>query len=276
MTNTKKTAVILDGQAIAFQLKANLRQEISELGTSPGLAAILVGNNEASKLYLKLKEKASQEVGIIFHKYLCNSDCCQQIDEAGLLEMISFLNQDKNTNGIIVQLPLPAEFNQDKIIKAIRPAKDVDGFNGGPVIPPTVAAVIELLRATGETLNNKKTLIIGKTDIFTHGLEKYLASELNIKNTTINNAIPADSATYDVIIIALGQAHALQKNQVKPGAIIIDIGINKKNGETVGDVDPAVAEVAGYLSPVPGGVGPLTVACLLRNTLELHKRQNNL
>jgi methylenetetrahydrofolate dehydrogenase (NADP+) / methenyltetrahydrofolate cyclohydrolase len=272
VSKTKKTATILDGKAIAEELKIELKKDIDASGLTPGLAAILIGDNSSSRLYIKLKEKAAAQVGINFHKYLCNSECYQDIDEHELGEMINFLNQDHSTHGIIIQIPLPKEFNQDKVLKLINPKKDVDGFNGGAIIPPTIAAVIELLRATGENLNDKKTLVIGNSDIFINGLEKYLKTELNIADITTEKTIPNDSADYDTIIIALGQAHALKKEQVKAGAVVIDIGINQLDGQTVGDVDPAVAEVAGFLSPVPGGVGPLTVACLLRNTFELAKK----
>lgn len=264
-------ATILDGKAIAEQLKIELKKDIDASGLTPGLAAILIGDDPASRLYIKLKEKAAAQVGISFHKYLCNSECYQDIDEHELGEMINFLNQDASTHGIIVQLPLPEGFDQDKIVKLIDPKKDVDGFNGGAVIPPTIAAVIELLKATGEKLSDKKTLIIGKSDIFINGLEKYLKTKSGITDIVAEKTIPNDSVDYDIIVIALGQARALQKNQVKAGAIVIDIGINQLDGQTVGDVDPSVAEVAGFLSPVPGGVGPLTVACLLRNTFELAK-----
>lgn len=275
MPKTEKSAVILDGKTLAGQIKNSLKKEIAELGIAPGLAVILIGDDEASKLYIKLKEKAAAEIGIIFNKYLCNSECYQDIDEPELAEMINFLNNDRQVNGIIVQLPLPKDFSQDKIIRLIDPQKDADGFNGGEVIPPTIAAVMELLKATGENLSSKKTLIIGNSDIFTDGLEKFLRQELAINKCEVSTAgIPDDSADYDIIIIALGQAHALRKNQVKAGAIVIDVGINKQDGKTVGDVDPAVAETAGYLSPVPGGVGPLTVACLLRNTFLLAKKNS--
>jgi len=263
------TAKILDGKALAEQMRLKIKKEIDATGIKPGLAAILVGDNEASRLYISRKEKAAIETGIIFSKYLCNSECYPFIDEYELLEMITFLNHDPAINGIIVQLPLPKDFDQDKIIKAIDPAKDVDGFNGGKIIPPTISAVIGLLKSTEEKLDDKKTLVIGKSDIFTKGLENYLSTELKLKKIKISPAIPANCNDYDIVIIALGQAHALKKEQVKLGAIIIDIGINKLNAQTVGDVDPAVTEIAGYLSPVPGGVGPLTVACLLRNTLSL-------
>lgn len=271
--STKKTAIILDGKKLAEEILLQLQTKITNDGLKPGLAAILIGDDSASEIYVRLKEKAAQKIGINFHKYLSNKSCYQEIDEYELKEMLQFLNQDPATDGIVLQLPLPKRFNQTEIIKLISPKKDVDGFNGGAIIPPTVASTIELLKAVNMDLSDKKTLIIAKSDIFTNGMEQWLNSELKIKNIKQETFIPTDSNTYDILIIALGKPLILKKEQVKKSAIVIDIGINKLNDKTVGDVDSEVAKVAGYLSPVPGGVGPLTVACLLRNTVELH--QNN-
>ncbi|MFA5020553.1 MAG: bifunctional 5,10-methylenetetrahydrofolate dehydrogenase/5,10-methenyltetrahydrofolate cyclohydrolase [Patescibacteria group bacterium] len=264
-----KNAIILDGKTIADRILLDLRKKILENSRAPGLAAILIGKDPASEIYVRLKEKAAEKTGILFCKYLADNEIYADIDEFELSELIKFLNKDPQIDGIILQLPLPEGFNQSKMVKLIDPKKDADGFNGGKIIPPTIAAIMELLKATGENLVGKKTLIIGKSDIFTKGLEKYLTKE----KITINNSVPPDSAGFDIIIIALGQAGVLKKNQVKPGAIIIDVGINRVGGKTVGDVDPAVAEAAGYLSPVPGGVGPLTVACLLRNVWDLAEKR---
>lgn len=267
---SKTKAVMLDGKSLAEKIKFELKKEIADSGLNLGLAAILVGDNEASRLYVDLKEKACKEVGITFNKYLCNSECYDDIDETELLEIIDFLNRDKQINGVLVQLPLPEGFDADKVIKKIDPAKDVDGFINNKVTPPTIAAIIELLKATGENLSDKSTLMIGNSDIFINNLESHLA-KLGIKEIKKEKAIPINCADYDIIIIALGQAHVLKKENIKDDAIIIDVGINKLDGKTVGDVDPEVADKAGFLSPVPGGVGPLTVACLLHNVLELTK-----
>lgn len=271
MSNAK----ILDGKILADQILLDLRKKILETGITPGLAVILIGDNPASQMYVRLKEKAAEKVGLRFSKYLANSQCYSDIDEYELTELINFLNQDPEINGVLLQLPLPEGFDQNKIIKLIDPRKDADGFSGGQVVPPTIAAVLELLRATNEKMPGKKTLILGKSDIFTVGLEKYLEKYLKIKEIKIENSIPANSRLYDIIIVALGKAKILKKKDVQAGAIVIDVGINKVGNKTVGDVDPAVAEVAGYLSPVPGGVGPLTVACLLKNVWELSKKQKN-
>lgn len=273
------TAKILNGKIIAEEIKKDLHQKITKAKRRPGLATILVGDDPASALYVKLKEKACHDVGIDFHKYICNLDCFSDISEKELLEMVKFLNKDKEVNGILIQLPLPKTFHTQKIINAIDPKKDVDGFHpkNKTILPPTVGAVIELLKsvpeikkATPKKRAEMKTLVVIKSDVFTARLKKHL-SEFGLVNVIQKTSIPKNSKDFDIIIIGIGQAASLKKPMVKNGAIVIDIGINKKKNQTVGDVDPKVAEVAGYLSPVPGGVGPLTVACLLRNVFEMSK-----
>lgn len=264
-------ARVLDGESLAAAIERDIAAAIRIQSRHPGLAAILVGDNAASSLYVKLKEKAAQRLGIAFHSYIST---VQPSIEAGIAQvrtLIEFLNNDPAVDAIILQLPLPSGYPTDELIALIDPAKDVDGFLPGvsEIIPPTIAAVGELLRATGEHLMDRRTLLIGNSDIFLRGLRNYLQDTFGIRDVVETHDIPADCAAYDTVVIALGRAHALTKQMVKADAIVIDVGINKLDGRTVGDVDPAVAEVAGYLSPVPGGVGPLTVACLMRNTYEL-------
>jgi len=267
------SAVVLNGQELADKIKSDLAKQIFDLDKKPSLAAILVGDNEASKTYVKLKEKACQEVGINFHNYLGPDN----LDEKELIELIDFLNKDNDVDGILLQLPLPDGYETQKIIDLIAKDKDVDGFfsNGEKdrVVPPTISAIMELLKVTGEDLKAKKTLVIAKCDIYTSKMDKYL-SALGIADVVTSNKIPENSANYDIIIMALGQAKSLKKEMVKSGAIVIDVGINKLDGQVVGDVDDSVMDVAGFVSPVPGGVGPLTVASLLKNTLELNLKRN--
>lgn len=271
MTTKDNGAKLLNGQELADKIKSDLAKEIFELEKKPGLAAILVGDNEASALYVKLKEKSCHQVGINFHKYFCPDN----ISEKELSELIEFLNNDQDVDGILLQLPLPEGYETQKILDLISQDKDVDGFfsNGekNKTVPPTISAIIELLKSTEEDLKNKKTLVIAKCDIYTGKMDKYL-SALGITDVVTSETIPKNSSDYDIIIIALGQAKSLKKEMVKDGAIIIDVGINKIDGQVVGDVDESVMEVAAFVSPVPGGVGPLTVACLLRNTLEISKK----
>lgn len=268
MTKNIYKAQLLDGRELANKIKSDLAKSIFELEAKPGLAAILVGDNEASTTYVKLKEKACHEVGIVFHNYLCPDN----IGEDKLIELINFLNKDSEVDGILLQLPLPKIYKSQKIIDTIFATKDVDGFfsagKKNQVTPPTIAAICELLTATGEQLKDKKTLVIAKSDVYTDKMDKYLPS-IGLKNITTDSKIPKNAADYDIIIIALGQAGVLKNNMVKTGAIVIDVGINKIKGQIIGDVDEGVRDVASFVSPVPGGVGPLTVACLLRNTLEL-------
>ena len=281
----KPTAQLIDGKALAEKILLELKGKIARLKRPPGLAVILIGADPASHLYVKNKKKASQKIGLEFHEYLCNNKCRPNVTEPEILETIDFLNNDPATDGIIVQLPLPKEFNTEKIINRILPAKDVDGFHplnqkkilaGNPlVIPPVIGAVNAALQATGENLAGKTAVIIAKNPVFSEPLKKDLTRQgLRVKITS-----PADenlnqkTRAADLIVAALGQKHFLKKAMVKPDAIIIDIGTNLSGkNKWSGDVDPKVAEVAGWLTPVPGGIGPLTVAYLLKNTFELAKR----
>ena len=267
-------AKILNGQELADNLKSDLAKKILALAKKPGLAADLVGDNEASATYIKLKEKACQAVGINFHKYLCPQD----IGQEKLIDLINFLNADKDVNGILLQLPLPDDYQTQTILDIIDKGKDVDAFfsegEKDKVVPPTISAIRELLKATEENLKNKKTLVIAKCDIYTDKMKKYLA-ELGLNNIATDSDLPKNSNDYDIIIIALGQAKSLKKDMVKDGAIVIDVGINKIDGQIVGDVDGGVKDKAAFVSPVPGGVGPLTVACLLKNVYELAAKKQS-
>ncbi len=277
----KKQAIILDGQKLAKKIKLDLAKKINHQSERPDLAVIMVGDNQASELYLKLKEKACQEIGVNCHKYLANQKCYPNISREELLKLINFLNQDREVDGILVQLPLPKKYDRQEIIKAINPAKDVDGFHPqnrrSEIIPPTVAAVIELLKATGQRLSNKKTAVVGKSEVFLKGIAAELKNRLKIKTVVeipaeIKN--PENLTDYDIVVTALGRPHWLKKSAIKQGATVIDIGIAKKQERTTGDAAPEIAAKAGFLSPVPGGVGPLTVACLLRNVWLLQQKKS--
>jgi len=271
----KKTAVLLDGKKLAEEIKHDLAKKIRASGRHPGLAAILIGEDPASALYVGLKEKACLEVGIDFHKYLCNQACYPAVDEKQIIEMIGFLNHDPQVDGVLLQLPLPAEFNTEKIIASIDPKKDADNLSGkNPNInSPLTDAILELLKAVPDIKEkNRSALLIIKNDEFAEKLTSEI-KKLGLEKIRRAKTIPTDVQNDDLIIIALGQAQALKKSMIRPGAIIIDVGINKKGKHVVGDVDPKAAEIAGYQSPVPGGVGPLTVACLLRNTFILSQKK---
>ncbi|MCX6745558.1 MAG: bifunctional 5,10-methylene-tetrahydrofolate dehydrogenase/5,10-methylene-tetrahydrofolate cyclohydrolase [Candidatus Parcubacteria bacterium] len=261
-------AQLIDAKKIADEILLDIKKQVTKLETKPGLAAILIGDNPASKLYLKLKEKACQKVGIDFFSYFLDKNC----PEEKVLEVINFLNNDQAIKGIILQLPLPEKFNQDKLIKAIKPSKDVDGFHPqSKVISPNVLGIIELIKSTKVDLKNKKVIILSNSEIFSQPFKKLLPeSKIEYVNpkSHISDLISHTSKA-DVLIVAIGQAKFIKPNMVKKDSIIIDVGINKVKGKTIGDVDPEVDKVVAFRSPVPGGVGPMTVAMLLQNLLQL-------
>jgi len=279
----KTTAKIIDGKALADKIILELKGKIAQLSRPPGLAVILIGDDPPSHLYVKNKKKAAQKVGLEFHDYLCDQKCCPETTEEKILTMIDFLNNDPAIDGIIVQLPIPKKFNTEKIINQVDPAKDVDGFHPKNSKPPSplIQAVGIALSATEEKLSGKTAVIVAKNPIFSQPLEKSLDKQgLKVETVKPDEKMAEKTKQADVLIVILGQKHFIKKSMVKPNAIVIDIGTNlegpldpargKKNKWT-GDVDPEVTEVASWLTPVPGGIGPLTVAYLLKNTFELAK-----
>ncbi len=273
-------AQIIDGKTIAEKIKADLAQEIFTNFLRPSLAVLLIGDDPASRLYVSLKKKACQQVGIQFHEYLLP----ETISEDKVLESINFLNQDETVDAILVQLPLPKHLNTNVIIEAINPNKDVDGFHPANIkkilagtntfIPGLALGIIKLLEATQENLSGKQAVIIAKNDVFYQPLTKILADK-KISAQLVDPKNP-DLSKYtsqaDILIVAIGQAFFIKANMVKNNAIVIDIGTNKVGETVVGDVDYSdVFEKVGHITPVPGGVGPMTVAMLLYNTVQLHK-----
>lgn len=271
---------ILNGAILANNIKRKTRVRIAKLKYPPGLAVILVGNNPASKLYVKLKEEAAREVGIYVEKITYPANV-QTID---LIEKIEELNANPHIHGILVQLPLPKQ-DTNSVISAIHPYKDVDGFhpenrkallNNQPVlVPPVALAVMRLLQATRRTLQNKTAVIVGNTEIFAEPIIE-LMREAQITATFVTRDTPALSAVIraaDIVVVALGEAGFIKKDMVKEAAIVIDVGTNKVDGKLVGDAAPDLEGHAGFLSKVPGGVGPLTVAYLLTNVLKAMEAQ---
>ena len=271
---------ILDGRALAAQIKSQLKEEVAKLGKIPGLAAVLVGNNEASTLYVGLKEKACQETGIYFEKLVFDAD----IPQKKLIKEIKKLNKRDKIHGILVQIPLPKNLDENAIIAAIDPKKDVDGFHSknlsllqqeNPYIIPGVAlGIFELIKNSGIDLKNKKTALLVNSEIFATPI-KYLLEksgsivEIIIKPTKIKKSV----SMADILIVALGKPKVITETMVKPGAVVIDVGTNKVNGKLVGDVDfENVKNKVLAITPVPGGVGPMTVAMLLFNTIKLVKQ----
>jgi len=260
-------AQLLNGKLLADQILTQVKAKISTLDIQPGLAAILVGDNEASKLYLKLKETACLEAGINFSSYLFPAD----YKEEQIIEAIKFLNVDTDIQGVLVQLPLPEGLDTDKIIGTIDPSKDIDGFQpNSPFTSPTALGIIELLKETKVNLSGKNVTILSNSETFAQPFKKLLPDS-NIQYVNPKSIIHNLSSIIlnsDVLIAAVGQPNYIKPTMIKKGAILIDVGINKVNDKTVGDIDPACDAIASWRSPVPGGVGPMTVAMLLQNLVK--------
>jgi methylenetetrahydrofolate dehydrogenase (NADP+) / methenyltetrahydrofolate cyclohydrolase len=270
---------ILDGKVLAADIQQKIKQEIHKKGLRPGLAIVLVGDDEASKLYVSKKKKASQEVGIDFHEYLLVANTTQE----ELLKTIDFLNKDESVDAILVQLPLPEHFDTDKIITAIDPKKDVDGFHKenikdfladkATITPGLPLGVLRLIEQTKEKLDNKQAVIVSKGKIFSQPMIKILEDrKMKVKLVKPDDKnLKTITSGADVLIVSCGQPFLIKEDMVKDDAIIIDIGTNKiDNNYVVGDVDyTAVFPKVKFITPVPGGVGPMTVAMLLYNTVQL-------
>ena len=273
-------ATVIDGKAFA----ATLRQQVAEgvaivkqQGLTPGLAVVLVGDDAASHVYVNSKKKACAEAGMQSFETLFSST----VTQAELLKEIVRLNNDPAVHGILVQLPLPKQIDTQAIINAIDPAKDVDGFhvvNAGKLmvgqdglVPCTPLGCLLLLRDTLKTLAGKHAVIIGRSNIVGKPMAQLLLKESC--TVTVCHSKTADLAAEvrraDIVVAAIGQPNFVTGDWIKPGATVIDVGINRVDGKLVGDVDYAAAsQMAGAITPVPGGVGPMTIACLLRNTLQ--------
>lgn len=275
-------ATILDGKTFAATIRQKIKDRISALASKPGLAIFLVGDDPASHIYVNLKQKACEEVGIHFEKFLYSND----VSETELIEKIHELNHREDIHGILVQLPLPTQ-NADRVIAAMDPVKDVDGFhpknldalrNGKPTIAPAVAlGILKLIdKALEDHDRNGLQAAIISSDFFGEPLQ-ILLKEQRIASVTVR---PEDSqfkektSMADILIVALGRPNIINGSMIKPGAILIDVGTTKVNGKLVGDIDRAsVEDIAGAISPVPGGVGPMTVAMLLLNVLNAYQKQ---
>ena len=285
MTASKTSAQIIDGNALSAQLRQEVTHRTNALktrGLTPGLAVVLVGDNQASEVYVRNKVKACADSGL--HSVLDRYDA--SMTEAQLLARIDQLNHDDSIHGILVQLPLPAHIDANKVIESISPAKDVDGFHiasagalmvGQPGFwPCTPYGCMKMLESIGFDLRDKHAVVIGRSNI----VGKPMAMMLLQKNATVTichsgtKDLKAMTLQADVIVAAVGKRNVLTADMVKPGAVVIDVGMNRTpEGKLCGDVDYAgVREVAGFITPVPGGVGPMTITMLLVNTLESAER----
>ena len=279
------TAKLIDGNALSRQLRtevANRTAVLKQKGITPGLAVVLVGENPASQVYVRNKVKACQESGL--HSVLEQHPAT--MTEAALLALVDTLNNDQSIHGILVQLPLPAHIDAQKVIEAISPSKDVDGFHvssagalmvGRPGFwPCTPYGCMKMLESIGFDLKGKHAVVIGRSNI----VGKPMALMLLQKNATVTvchsatKDLKAMTLQADVIVAAVGKRNVLTADMVKPGAVVLDVGMNRNDeGKLCGDVDFAgVKEIAGYITPVPGGVGPMTITMLMVNTLESAER----
>ena len=280
--------MIIDGKKIAETLRQKLKKEIIEIKSSfksvPGLTVILIGEDPASKIYVRNKEKFSKEIGI-------NSEVIkypENIKEKEVLSKIIELNKNKKVSGILVQLPLPKHINKQKVIETILPEKDVDGFhpiNVGNLssgydskIPCTPLGCLILLKEVEKNLSGKHAVVIGRSNLNGKPMAQLLLKENCTVTITHSKTkdLKSQCNKADIIIAAVGKPKLVKGDWVKKNAIVIDVGINKTTDGIVGDVDfNEVSKVAKAITPVPGGVGPMTIACLLRNTVECFKRANS-
>jgi methylenetetrahydrofolate dehydrogenase (NADP+)/methenyltetrahydrofolate cyclohydrolase len=274
------TARLIDGKKIAAEIREKIRQEVLRLqgatGKVPGLGAVLVGADPASATYVRTKTKACQEAGIYSRQVTLPGDILQ----TDLLRRIHELNQDPAIHGILVQLPLPSHLEERSILEAVDPRKDVDGFtfanvgrlveNQAQFLPCTPAGILELLDREGVEIKGKTAVVVGRSEI----VGKPVAFLLLHRHATVTIChsrtadLGAETRRADILVAGVGRPRLIRGDMVKVGAVVIDVGINRVEGKLVGDVDfESAVQVASAITPVPGGVGPMTVAMLLRNTL---------
>jgi len=276
--------MILDGKKEAALLREEIKKEITVLKEKdnkvPGLTVILIGDSAASQIYVRNKEKNSEEVGINSEVIKYSKD----ISEKKVLEKIEELNNDNNVSGILVQLPLPTQINKEKIINAINPKKDVDGFNPfnvgnlasgyKSIVPCTPLGCLYLIKKVEKNLAGKHAVIIGRSNLNGKPMAQLLLKE-NCTVTVVHSKtkdLKTECQKADILVVAVGVANLVKSDWVKKDSIIIDVGINKVGEKIVGDVDfEQVKDKVRAITPVPGGVGPMTIACLLKNTLECFK-----
>lgn len=280
---------VIDGKALAVKMQATLAEKTAQLkeetGLTPGLVVILVGEDAASQVYVRNKERSALAAG--FKSEVVRVP--ETISEVELLKLIARYNQDKSWHGILVQLPLPAHIDEEKILLAIDPTKDVDGFHptnmgklwsGHPVmIPSTPAGIMEMFKEYNIDLEGKSALVIGRSNIVGKPMAQLLLdahATVTIAHSRTKN-LPQLARQADILVVAIGRGHFVTKDFVKPGAVVIDVGMNRdEHGKLIGDVAyDEVAEVASYITPVPGGVGPMTITMLMEQTYKACVRTRN-
>ena len=280
------TAKIMDGKSLAEEILADLQKKISQLPLAPHLAIILAGDDDSSLIYVRNKQKAAEKIGMqttLFH-------LPENVSQEEVLNIVDHCNNDEKINGIIVQLPLPKHLNSNLIINSINPQKDVDGFhpyntgllqnNEKPYfVAATPLGIMTLIKQVCPDLSGKNVVLIGASLIVGRPLATLLLNqECTVTVTHIHTLnIRELTRKADILVAACGVAKLVKKDWIKPGAILIDVGINRENGKVCGDIDFAdIVEKAGAVTPVPGGVGPMTVAMLLHNTFQAYLLQHNL
>ncbi|MFN4072089.1 MAG: tetrahydrofolate dehydrogenase/cyclohydrolase catalytic domain-containing protein [Thermus sp.] len=266
----------LSGHEVATTVYGELRETLSSLPFVPSLRVIRLGEDPASVSYVRLKDKKARELGLLSQVEVFPEDT----PEEALLRRIEALNQDPEVDGILVQLPLPAHIRTERVLEAISPLKDVDGFHplnvgklwsgGEGLFPCTPLGIVRLLRHYGVELRGKEVVVLGRSNI----VGKPLAGLLLREDATVTLAhsrtrnLPEVTRRAEVLVVAVGRPHLVRREWVRPGAVVVDVGVNRVEGRLLGDVHPEVAEVASALTPVPGGVGPMTVAMLMANTVK--------
>ncbi len=271
--------MLIDGKKVAQQVEAEVREELAGLRYAPSLVVIRVGNDPASEVYVRSKAKKAKELGLRGTESIFDAS----MSEAGLLAEIDRLNRDDDVDGILVQLPLPRQIDSKKVIRAIDPRKDVDGFHpinvgllhlGQPsLVPCTPAGVMRLIASTGTKMEGTRAVVIGRSDI----VGKPVAALLLRENATVTichsrtRDLPSVAREADILVAAIGKPRFVTATMVKRGAVVIDVGINRLDGRLTGDVDEAVRDIASWITPVPGGVGPMTIAMLMSNTVTAAK-----
>jgi methylenetetrahydrofolate dehydrogenase (NADP+)/methenyltetrahydrofolate cyclohydrolase len=289
------TASILDGKKIALQIREEIRERVAQFtsrtGVTPTLAAVLVGNDPASRVYVKNKRRASQQAGIASRLHLLPADGALQ----DVLTLVGRLNADPDIHAILIQLPLPAHMAASDVLDSVHPLKDVDGlhpenvgllFQGRPRFHPcTPFGIQHLLQRSGIEVAGKHVVIVGRSEIVGKPLAAMLMQRTSALSPSVANAtvtlchsktrnLPVITRMADVLIVAVGHPRMVTAEMVRPGAVVIDVGINRTDGGLVGDVDfDLVVQVASHITPVPGGIGPLTVAMVLENTLRAAELQ---
>ena len=270
----------MDGKALAERIRAEVAAEVEELG-EVGLTTVLVGDDPASEIYIRRKQEAAREVGILSRDYRLAEDTTEE----DLLGLVAQLNADDAVDGILVQLPLPSQIDEQRVIDAVDPAKDVDGFhpvNAGKLflgqdglVAATPTGILTLLDEYDVPLVGARAVVVGRSNI----VGKPVALLLLARHATVTichsrtSDLAAQTSEADVLVAAVGHAGLIAPDMVKEGATVIDVGMNRTEEGLRGDVDPAVAERAGLMTPVPGGVGPMTIASLLRNTVKAARAQ---